>query len=180
MKKVLYTGFSLIAAAVLALVIMGLFVQEVEYTATVRITASMEEVWRTYTDMDQRSQWLEGFERSEQLSGSAHAVGAKSLHYFEGGNTYAETITEVETHQHITTEISTDLFTGTATAAFEDQGDAVRLQQRTTMRGATFFWRAMMPLFKPLMQRQMIDSLDRLEDLIEGSPSGSAARLNVP
>ncbi|MDE2732160.1 MAG: SRPBCC family protein [Bacteroidota bacterium] len=180
MKKVLYTGSSLIAAAVLALVIMGLFVPEVEYTATVRITASMEEVWQTYTDMEQRSRWLEGFERSEQLSGTGQAVGAQSVHYFEGGNTYTETITAVQAHQHITTEISTDLFTGTVTAIFEDQGDAVRLQQQTVMRGATFYWRAMMPLLKPLRQRQKLDALDRLEDLVEGSPSRGTARQNAP
>lgn len=182
MKKVLYIGFSLIAAAALALVVMGLFVHEVEYTATVRVDADMEDVWKLFADLDRRSEWLEGFERSEQLSGTPVAVGAKSKHYFEGGNTYFETITSVERHQLITTAISTDLFTGTVTTSFEDQGDAVRLQQRTVISGATFIWRAIMPLFKPLMQRQLIDSLDRFADLIEQNPGlgGSSAQQDAP
>ena len=167
MKKVLYTGLSLIVAAVLALVIMGLFMNEVQYTATVRIHGSIEDTWQIFTDLDRRVEWLEGFEYAQQVSGNAFEIGAVSIHHFEGGNTYHETVTSVVEHQQLTTTIATDLFTGTVTTTLEDQGDAVRLQQHTLLTGETFFWRAILPLFKPLMQRQLIDSLDRLEELVE-------------
>ena len=171
MKKVLYTGASLIVAAFLALVVMGQFVDEIEYTATVRVHASMDDTWNTFVDPDRRDEWLEGYIRSEQITGNPATLGAESRYIFEGDNTFVETVTGLEEHQLFTTSIATDLFAGTVTTSFEDQGDAIRLQQRTVMEGATFFWRAALPLFKPLMQRQLIDSLDRLADIAEESPS---------
>ena len=171
MKKIIYTGLSLIAAAALALLIMGLFMDEVQYTATVRIQGTIEETWEVFADIDRRPEWLEGFERAEQRSGNPMEVGAESVHHFEGGSTYIETVLSVVEHSEVSTKIATDLFTGTVTTRFEDQGDAIRVQQHTLLRGETFFWRAILPLFKPLMQRQLIDSLDRLEDLIEELPA---------
>ena len=167
MKKVLYTGLSLVTAAILALVIVGLFMDEVEYTATIRVDGSMDEVWALFVDNSRRAEWLEGFVRAEQLSGDPMDVGSESRHFFESGSSYIETVLSVEPHQRIATEIATDVYSGSVTTTFQDQGDRIRVQQHTILSGDTFFWRAALPLFKPLMQRQMIDSLDRMADLVE-------------
>ena len=171
MKKVLYVFLSLIAAAILALVIMGSFVREIQYTTTIRAKASIDDVWNTFMDTNRKPEWLGGFQKSEHLSGEPLAVGSEYRHYFEEGTSFVEKVTAIEPHQKYSFDMETDLFTGSVTVSFETMGDAVRIQQHTSMNGSTFMWRALLPLFKPLMQRQQMDSLDKLADVIEDSPT---------
>ena len=50
MKQFLYTVSVILAAALLALVITGLFVDEVRYTATARVKAPVADSWTTFLD----------------------------------------------------------------------------------------------------------------------------------
>ena len=97
--------------------------------------------------------------------------GATYRLYFENGDHLTEIITAIVPYHEYSFDMETDLFTGRTSVTFEDLGSAVRMQQSSTYRGSTFVWRALLPVFKPLIQREQMAAMDRLADLIEQAPT---------
>ena len=157
MKRFLYTASVLVGGAVIALVVMGLFVDEVHYTATVRVRAPLAESWATFMDGDRLHEWLDGLDRIR-------------LH-FENGDSLLETVVSLTPEESYVFDMETDWFTGQTSVTFEPQEDYTRIQQAVVIRGSTFIARAIFPVFKPLIQRQQIDALDRLKEIIQLDPS---------
>ncbi len=171
MKRILYTLSVLVAGGLAALILLGLFIDEVSYTATARVNAPIEAAWQTFMDGERMREWMPGFERIEHLSGEPMTAGATYRLYFENGDLLTETITEIVPHQEYSFDMETNLFTGQTSVTFEDMGRFIRMQQTSSFRGSTFVWRALLPVLKPLIQRQQMAAMDRLADLIEQSPT---------
>ena len=171
MKRFLYALSVLVSGGLLALVTLGLFVDEISYTATARVNAPIEMAWRTFMDGDRLGEWMPGFERVEHLSGDSLAPGAMYRLHFANGDFLTETIIAIVPYQEYSFDMETDLFTGQTSITFEDVGGAIRMQQSSRFRGTTFIRRALLPVLKPLIQREQMAALDRLADLIEQNPT---------
>lgn len=171
MKQLLRTVFVLLSAALLALVIMGLFVKEVRYTATARVKAPVAESWVTFIDIDRQNLWQRSLENVEALDGQPMSLGASFRLEFANGNTRLETVTSVIPLQEYHADIETSTYSGYRSVTFEILGEGSRIQQTIVMRGSSFISRALLPVIRPLMQRDEMAALDNLADLIEDSPS---------
>ena len=171
MKQLLRTVFVLLSAALLALVIMGLFVKEVRYTATARVKAPVAECWVTFVDIDRKNLWHRNLENVEALHGQPMSLGASFRLKFANGSTRLETVTSVTPLQEYYAEIETSTYSGYRSVTFETLGEGSRIQQTIFMRGSSFISRALLPVIRPLMQRDEMAALDNLADLIEASPS---------
>lgn len=171
MKQLLRTVFVLLSAALLALVIMGLFVKEVRYTATARVKAPVAESWVTFVDTDRKNLWHRNLENVEALHGQPMSLGASFRLEFANGSTRLETVTSVTPLQEYHADIETSTYSGYRSVTFETLGEGSRIQQTIVMRGSSFISRALLPVIRPLMQRDEMAALDNLADLIEASPS---------
>lgn len=171
MKQLLRTVFVLLSAALLALVIMGLFVKEVRYTATARVKAPIAESWVTFVDIDRKNLWHRNLDNVEALHGQPMSLGASFRLEFANGSTRLETVTSVTPLQEYHAEIETSTYSGYRSVTFETLGEGSRIQQTIVMRGSSFISRALLPVIRPLMQRDEMAALDNLADLIEASPS---------
>ena len=171
MKQLLRTVFVLLSAALLALVIMGLFVKEVRYTATARVKAPVAESWVTFIDTDRQNLWQRNLENVEAIDGQPMSLGASFRLEFANGNTRIETVTSVIPLQEYRADIETSTYFGYRSVTFETLGEGSRIQQTIVMHGSSFISRALLPVIRPLMQRDEMAALDNLADLIEASPS---------
>ncbi len=171
MKQLLHTALVLLSAALLALVIMGLFVKEVRYTATARVKSPVAESWVTFFDINRHNLWQRNLEKVEPLDGQPMSLGASFRLEFADGSTRLETVTSVIPLQEYHADIETSTYSGYRSVTFDTLGEGSRIQQTIVMRGSSFINRALLPVIRPLMQRDEMASLDNLADLIEASPS---------
>ena len=171
MKQLLRTASVLLSAALLALVIMGLFVKEVSYTATARVKSPVAESWVTFFDIDRQNLWQRSLENVEAVHGQPMSLGASFRLEFTDGSTRLETVTSVIPLKEYHADIETSTYSGYRSVTFETLGEGSRIQQTIVMRGSSFINRALLPVIRPLMQRDEMAALDNLADLIEASPS---------
>ena len=73
--------------------------------------------------------------------------------------------------QEYRADIETSTYSGYRSVTFDTLGEGSRIQQTIVMRGSSFISRALLPVIRPLMQRDEMAALDNLADLIEASPS---------
>ncbi len=178
MKQFLYTISVLLAAALLALVIMGLFVGEVRYTATARVKAPVTDSWATFLDPDRQKLWQRDLEHVEAIDGQPFDPGASFRMKFANGNSRLETVILLTPMEEYRAEIETEHYKGYRSVTFQILGDGSRVQQTVVMYGSSFLSRAILPVIRPLMQRDQMAAFDNLADLIEASPSVNPQQNN--
>lgn len=171
MKQFLYTVSVLLAAALLALVITGIFVEEVRYTATARVKAPVSDSWTTFLDLGRQTLWQRDLERMEVVHGQPFDPGTSFRMEFTNGSSRLETVTAIIPLEEYRAEIKTDRYSGYRYVTFQTLGEGSRIQQTTVVRGSSFINRAILPVIRPLMQRDQMTAFDNLADLIEASPS---------
>ena len=175
MKRVLYVVSVIVCGALLALICLGLFVDEVSYTTTTRVNAPLDASWATFVDGERLAEWLPDLVEVETVSGEPMAPGSEFVLHFSNGSSLLERITAVVPQREYRFDMEAEPFVGTAAVTFEDQAGRTRIQQSVTMHGTSFAWRALLPVLKPVMQNEQAAALERLAVLIETSPSRSPA-----
>ncbi len=178
MKRVLRLTGILITGAITALVILGLVSDQITYTSTVDVAAPVEEVWATFMDGPRMEEWLPGFTALEVVEGDAGTVGSLHRLYFDNGSVLDERVTVVVPGERYAYDMEAALFTGSVDVTFALHNDGTRIVKTTVMRGATFHWRALLPVFKPFMQNEQMRSLDVLASLVEDDPSVPARAVD--
>ena len=171
MKQFLYTVSVILASALLALVITGLFVDQVRYTATARVKAPVADSWTTFLDPGRQALWQRNLEHMEAIDGQLFDLGASFRMEFVNGSSRLETVTSITPMEEYHAEIETERYSGYRSVTFQTLGEGSRIQQTIVMHGSSFISRAILPVIRPLMQRDQMAALDNLADLIEASPS---------
>ena len=176
--KILGIFAILVAGLAIAFVVLGLFVDEVEYTAATSVNAPVEAAWATFMDEDRTSEWLSGFLHAEQLSGVPGEVGASYRMHFADDVIVEETVTEIVPMKRYGFDLKTDFFTGSTTVDFEEVDGTTEIEQTVWIRGTSFVWRAILPAFKSMMASQATEMLDSLGVLVETNPT--AVKIAAP
>ncbi len=171
MKKFVYTSSALLVAILLTLLIMGIFVKEVHFAATTRVHAPVTDSWWTFMDPSRQEPWQQDLESIETIQGQPMDPRASFRMKFANGPDRLETITLILPMQEYRANIETSSYSGYRSVTFQELGDGSRIQQTMVMRGSSFISRSLMPVIRPLLQRDQMTALDHLADLIEFSPS---------
>ncbi len=168
-KQFLYTVSVLLSAALLALVIMGLFMKETRYTVIVHARASVADLWNTFHDLDQRHIWQPDLKKIEAVDRRSIEPCASFLMHFSDGTFRTETVTSVIPAEKYSATIETGRYSGYHSVTFQELNDGSRIQHTTVMRGSSFFHRAILPVLRPFMQHYETVTFDRLASLTETS-----------
>ena len=171
MKQFLYTISVLLTSALLAIVIMGLFIKEVQYSTTVRVKAPIADSWITFIDLDRQSLWQQNLNHIEIIRGESMSIGTSFLMEFSDGTSRVETVTSIIPAKEYNANIETERYSGFRSVTFQALSDGSRIQQTIVMQGSSFISRAMLTILRPWMQHNQTDAFDHLTNLIEKSPS---------
>ena len=145
--------------------------KEVRYTATARVKAPVSDSWVTFMDLDRQKLWQRDLEDIKFIQGRPMAAGSSFHIEFSNGASRLETVTSIIPMQEYHSEIETIHYKGYRFVTFQRLNEGTRIQQTIVMRGSSLISRGILPVVRPLLQRDQMATLDNLADLIEDSPS---------
>lgn len=161
-----------ITVLVLIFLTIGFMSKSISYDSEVTIERSAEEVWSVMQDEATLPDWIEGYQRSELISGDKGKVGAVSKVYVsEGGqeSVMQETIKELVPHQKMTMLFEMEGFMDMDyEIRLDDQGDKTVLTSTSITRGDGVFARAMVFFMQGGMKKQEDKNMAKLKSIIEG------------
>ncbi len=149
----------------------GLVTPSVSYDSSLTIDRPVSEVWSVMQDEATLPDWIEGYQRSEHVSGVRGEVGGVSHVYVEQGGQESmmkETITELIPNQKMAMLFSMDFMDMDYEMILEDQGSQTLITSRSVTRGNGLFAKSMVSWMKGGMKKQEDKNMAKLKSLVEG------------
>lgn len=169
-----YLKYILGAIIVLVLIFLGIGLMSgsVSYDSEVTIERSAAEVWSVMQDEATLPDWIEGFQRTELISGDKGKVGAVSKVYVSQGgqeSVMQETIKELIPNRRMAMLFEMEGFMDMDyEMRLDDQGSRTVLTSTSVTRGDGVFAKAMVFLMQGGMKKQEDKNMAKLKSIIEG------------
>jgi len=164
--------YLLIALAVIAVIFFGrgLLTPSVTYGSEVIVEKSAKEAWAVMSDESKISQWIQGYIKSELVSGEKNTVGAVSKIYVDdNGQEFVmqETITAVKPNELLAMTFSMDFMNMDYKMELEETGDGTKIRTTSTTTGNSLFAKSMVAFIQGSMKEQEDKNLNNLKRLID-------------
>ncbi len=151
---------------------IGMFTPTVEVGADVVMGRPVAEVFSAFNDPFDRMDWMEGYEGTERISGSAGVPGSVATVFLSYDGRQVELREELKAFSEnglVETTLQNELFTRHRRVTFHEEEDSVtRVRMEGTVTGASWFTRSMMALAQARMKEQEEQNFLRLKALLEG------------
>lgn len=151
---------------------LGFIKPSVSYESEVTVNKSAKEAWAVMSDPDKLPQWINGFQKTELVSGTANTVGAVSKNYIlENGKemTMQETITAIKPYEHMAMNFTMDFMDMDYELDFEEQNGQTKITTKTTASGNGIISRSIVAMIPTSMKAQEDENLNKLKGLIESN-----------
>ncbi|NNC82555.1 MAG: SRPBCC family protein [Flavobacteriales bacterium] len=176
MKFLKYLLFTVLAL-VLIFFLIGFAKPAVNYGSKVTIDRPVEHVWAVSQDEDLYSEWLEGFQSMERLSGN----------YMEPGSTYRiivnpgdgqedfemiETLVSIEENEHVEMHFDSEMMDFEQVMTFEEENGKTTVTTDSKVMGKGIFMRSMFATMEMLggaFTQQEQKNMEALKALAERS-----------
>lgn len=168
--KILMYILGFLFLLVLLFFIRGLITPSIYYESKVTINKSAAEVWNVMSDESRISEWIEGIQSTEHISGPENQVGAVSKIYFDQGGkleTMQETITELQENKRIAMDFTMDFMDMEYSMDLTEENGKTLLLSKTKTVGNSFFAKAMISWMKGTMKKQEETNLAKLKEVVE-------------
>ncbi len=168
LKYLLY----LILVLVVLFFAVGFIVPSVSYDSTVQVDKSAKEAWAVMSDPANMPKWLDGFLKTELVSGTENTVGAVSNVYFDNNGQEAvieETVTSVTDYEELGMKFHMDFMDMDYVMLFDEKDGKTTLTSRTTAKGNGMIAKSMVALMKGGMKKQEDTNLASLRDVINSN-----------
>jgi len=149
---------------------MGLINPEITYDCEVTVDKSAAESWAVMSDEENLPQWIDGYLRSELVSGEANAVGAVSNVYVAEGESevmMTETITDALPHKLMAMKFSMDFMDMDYKMEFEEEGGKTHIKTHSVTTGNGMIARSILSFMPSAMKSQEQKNLNSLKALID-------------
>ena len=178
MKKALKYISIGVVIILLACLSIGLLHPSIEYTNSVEIDATVEEVFDVFTDENLASEWLIGYKGYEILEGAPNVPGSEFLMKFEHATIdenndttvmafeFTETLTVFKENVEFSFDMITDMFTGSVKVEFAGSNPCT-VTATTSNTGNNIFYKSLFHLSESMFVEQSQLNYDLLKDLIE-------------
>jgi len=136
----------------------------------IEIDQPLKEVYRAFKDPDNLPRWLEGLQRTEQVSGEPGEVGSVTRQiYLERGRTVEmiETITAHEPERFFAGALEGPGMRGDLRVDFVDRGETTGMRFSGDIKPCSLMMRLMMPLMKGSIRNRQMNDLKRFKGLVE-------------
>ena len=148
----------------------GMMTPEVAYTSEVTVDKPAKEVWAVMNDASKLPQWIEGFKRTELVSGTANTVGAVSHNYIDNGGEemmMTETITDIQPMKKIAMDFSMDMMDMEYEMNLTEKDGKTIVRSETITKGNGLFLQSLFSFSKSGMQAQEDKNMASLKKLVE-------------
>ena len=164
----------LILVALLALVFFGkgLLTSSVEYECEVSVDKPVEEVWAVMSDTSRSGEWIEGYLRTEPISGDHGTVGAVSNIFVDNNGqelSMEETIKELIPNEKIAMTFTMDFMDMDYAMSVSEEGEGSKITSYSKATGNGIFAKYMVAFMPSAMKKQENKNLGLLRDAIENN-----------
>lgn len=160
----------ILAILVIGFFLLGLIKSELSYECEVIVDKSLTESWAVSQDEEKMSDWLEGFQKIEQISGTPGTVGAVSDVYFmtDGQEmTIRETITEIVPNESVSMLFTSDFMDMDYKLSMESIDGKTKIYSNTTCKGNGMVSKSFIALMGNSIETQEETNLSNLKKTIE-------------
>ena len=171
MKFLKYT-LGIIALLVVIFLLIGLIKPTVSYDCEIMVDKPLEESWSVMQDEGKMSEWLEGFQKIEQVSGTPGTFGAVSNVYFiSDGQEMAikETITGIKPEESIEMLFESDFMNMDYQLKMAPVNGKTKITSRTNAKGNGMISKSIMALIGSSLKAQEETNLTNLKKTIEAN-----------
>lgn len=148
----------------------GMMTPEVSYTSEVTVNKSAKEVWAVMNDASKLPQWIEGFKRTELVSGTANTVGAVSNNYVDDNGEemmMTETITAIQPNEHIAMDFSMDFMNMVYKVYLNEKDGKTTIRSESVTKGNGLFAKSIISFMPSSMKAQEDKNMASLKKVVE-------------
>ena len=160
----------LIAVLVIGFLLMGIIKPKLSYDCEITVEKPAAESWAVVQDEEKMSEWLPGFQKIEQISGTPGAVGAVSNVYFDNDGqqmSIRETITEIVPDESISMTFEDDFMNMDYKMSVTSINGKTKINSTTTAVGNGMISKSIMALIGGSIKAQEEVNLVNLKKTIE-------------
>ena len=171
MKYLKYT-LGIIALLVIIFLLIGFIKPNISYDCEIMVDKPLEESWNVMQDEEKMSEWLEGFQKVEYVSGTTGNVGAVSNVYFitDGQEmTIKETIMAIKPNESIEMLFESDFMNMDYTLKMTSFNGKTKINSNTNAKGNGMFSKSIMALIGSSLKTQEETNLTNLKKTIEAN-----------
>lgn len=172
--KYLKILLGIILLLVLIFLAIGLFVPSISYESEVTVNKSAAESWAVMSDEANLGKWIDGFKRTELVSGTENTLGAVSHVYVRGQSEedemmMTETITKFEKNKVMGMTFTMDFMDMEYEMNFKEEGGKTVIQSKSKTKGNSIWAKPMVALMKGAMKEQEDNNMKSLKNIIDSN-----------
>lgn len=170
--KIVKLLFLLLALLLIGFALLGFIKSVISYDCEIMVDKPLNESWAVTQDEKKLSDWLEGFQKVELVSGTAGKVGAVSNVYFDNKGeemVIKETITDIVPNESISMEFDSDFMHMDYNMSMNEMNGKTKISTTTNCVGNSWFAKSMMVLIGSSIKAQEETNLSKLKALIENN-----------
>ena len=159
-----------IAVLFIVFLLIGVIKPEISYDCETMVNKPLAESWEVSQDGTKLGEWLIGFQKTEQISGTPGTVGAVSDVYFVNDGAemvIRETITEIVPNESISMTFASDFMNMDYKLIMEEIDGKTKISSTTLTKGNGMFSKSIMALVSNSMIEQENTNLSNLKKVIE-------------
>lgn len=161
---------AVIAILVVGFFLVGIIKPELTYDCEIMVDKPLAESWAVSQDVEKMADWLDGFQRIEEVSGSPGTVGAVADVYFISGGqemVIRETITDIVPEESMSMLFTSDFMDMDYTIGMTAADGKTKISSSTTAKGNSMFSKSIMALMASSIKAQEDSNLANLKETIE-------------
>ena len=169
------------AILVIGFFLIGLVKPQVTYECTIMVNKPLAEAWAVSQDEEKMSDWLNGFQKIEPVSGTPGEVGSVSDVYFvEDGQEMVirETITDIKPMESISMLFTSDFMDMDYKLVMESVAGKTKISTNTVCEGNGWVSKSLVALMGGFIKSQEETNLMNLKKTIETNSKDYSAIIN--
>jgi len=147
----------------------GLMTPSISYDSSVVVDKSAKESWAVMSDQTKMSQWINGFIKTELISGEENTIGAKSNVTIDDNGqeqVIEETITKYKLHELMGMKFSMGFMDMDYEIHFDEADGKTTITSKSTPMGNGIIAKSMISFMTGMMQAQEDENMNNLKQLI--------------
>lgn len=167
-----FLKYLLILIVLLVLIFFGkgLLTPEISYQSQISVNKSIEEAWAVMSDESNLPEWIDGFQKTELVSGTHNTVGAVSNVYVEENGqemVMQETINAIKAPDHLNMTFTMDFMDMDYDMALSNDNGKTLIVTKSKTTGNGLIAKSMISFMTSAMKKQEDANLSNLKRLIE-------------
>ena len=151
---------------------LGVITPSVNYKNEVTVNKSTSEAWAVMADESLMSEWINGYEKTELISGTPYTVGAVSKIYFDNDGEkmeVTETITAIEENKSLAMSYTMDFMNMDYELMMEEKAGVTHITSTSNVSGNGMAAKSIVSLISGPLAEQEQQNLDNLKKVIEAN-----------